>query len=148
MLPRHQRLRSRAEFDAVYKNGRSWAHPLAVLHIIEAPAGCQIGISVSKKVGNAVLRNRVRRRMREIIRQQLPQWKPGFHAVFVLRSGAAAAEFADLTQAVLELARRSRLTREPQGAPDTPYIMPTGGRPPRSGKGVSHVRRPDPEEAR
>ncbi|MFN3648419.1 MAG: ribonuclease P protein component [Armatimonadota bacterium] len=126
MLPRDHRLRSTREFQQVYRGGRSWAHPLAALHVHPRPSGLRMGIAVSKKVGKAVVRNRVRRRLREIVRALLPEWKQGFDAVLVARSAAAEAEFAELEAAVRELARRARLPREPDAAPDALYIMPAG----------------------
>ena len=134
MLPRHHRLRLDREFQQVYRQGRSWAHPYAALHVLAQPDGQRVGISVSKKVGRATGRNRVRRRLREILRAQLPGWKTGFDAVIVARAGAAGADFSQLSEAISELARRSRLVREPDAPPDTPYIMPAGGRPGRGAR--------------
>lgn len=131
MLPREHRLRSNQEFQRVYRVGRSWAHPLAALHVAAAPGNQRFGISVSKKVGNAVRRNRVRRRLREIVRAALPDLRVGFDAVVVARAAAADAEFAALSEALSELFRRSRLRREPGEAPGTLYELPAGGRPPR-----------------
>ena len=128
MLPRHQRLRSNQQFQVVYRRGRSWAHPLAALHVTQQPCAQRVGISVSKKVGGAVERNRVRRRIREIVRAQLPGWKDGFDAVLVLRRDAAQAEFAELARAVQELAKRARLVREPEAPLDTLYTLPASGR--------------------
>lgn len=129
MLPSGHRLRSNREFQRVYRVGKSWAHPLAALHVLEQPGERRFGISVSKKVGNAVVRNRVRRRVREILRAALPELKQGFDAIIVARSAAAEADFAALTSALEELFRRSRLRREPEQSPETPYTLPGGGRP-------------------
>jgi len=96
-----------------------------------APGNLRFGISVSKKVGNAVLRNRVRRRLREVLRAALPDLRVGFDAVLVARAAASSAEFEVLSQAVLELFRRARLNREPGEPLDTLYLLPAGGRPPR-----------------
>ena len=132
MLPRDQRLRAHRDFQRVYRAGKSWAHPLVALHVVPGEAGQRIGISVSKKVGKAVVRNRARRRLREVVRALLPEWKRGFDAVLVVRTAAAEAEFSALHEAVAELARRARLIREPGADPDTPFIMPAGGKPPRA----------------
>lgn len=132
MLPRDLRLRSNEDFQRVYRSGKSWAHPLLALHTLPQPEGRRIGISTSKKLGKAVRRNRVKRRLREIIRAELPQWKTGFDGVLVARAAASEAEFAALREAVQELARRARLYREPEAGPDTLYTWPAGGRPARS----------------
>jgi len=135
MLPRHQRLRSNQEFQRVYRGGRSWAHPLLALHVAARDDGQRIGISVSKKVGGAVLRNRVRRRLRESVRAQLPGWKAGFDAILVARAASAEADYAALALSLSELAKRARLVREPCAPEDTPYSIPAGaGREPRPGR--------------
>lgn len=132
MLPRDLRLRAHSDFQQVYRSGRSWAHPLLVLHVLPRPEGRRIGISTSKKVGKAVQRNRVRRRLREIVRAALPDWKTGFDVVVAARSAAAEADFAALQDALQELARRARLLREPEAPPETLYTLPAGGRPARN----------------
>lgn len=132
MLPREHRLRSNREFQRVYRVGRSWVHPLAALHLAPLSGNQRFGVSVSKKVGNAVQRNRVRRRLREVIRAALPDLRTGFDAVIVARAAAVDAELEALTQAVTELFRRARLVREPGEPLDTLYQLPAGGRPPRS----------------
>ncbi|MGV3719890.1 MAG: ribonuclease P protein component [Actinomycetota bacterium] len=137
MLPREHRLRSNREFQRVYRVGKSWAHPLAALHLAPLSGNRRFGISVSKKVGNAVLRNRVRRRLREVVRAALPDLRTGFDAVIVARAAAADADFEALSQSVAELFRRARLIREPGEPPDTLYQLPAGGRPPRS-RGAQH----------
>jgi ribonuclease P protein component len=131
MLPREHRLRSNQEFQRVYRVGRSWAHPLAALTLMPAPGNRRFGISVSKKVGKAVQRNRVRRRIREVIRASLPDLRLGFDAVIVARADAAEAEFSVLGEAIAELFRRARLIREPGEPLDSLYLLPAGGRPAR-----------------
>ncbi len=79
----------------------------------------RVGISAGKRVGGAVVRNRVRRRLRAIVRAELPAWRDGFDAVFAVRAPAADAAFPELAGAVRILARRARLIREPFSAPDT-----------------------------
>ena len=66
----------------------------------------RIGIVTSKRVGGAVVRNRTRRRLREISRAHLPLVAPGLLVVVVAKSSAAEAPFADLKAEWLLLARR------------------------------------------
>lgn len=141
MLPASHRLRSNQEFQQVYRRGRSWAHPLLILHVLEQPHGKKLGISVSKKVGKAHVRNLVRRRVREIARARLPVWCEGFASVVVARPAAANAPFAELEAALLELARRARLSREPNSTEVSLYRLPvrsaTGSTP--RGKAISEL---------
>jgi ribonuclease P protein component len=139
MLPRHQRLRKDREFQRVRRQGRSWAHPLLALHVLPAPQGQRVGISVSKKVGKAVQRNRVRRRLREIVRGELPAWRNGFDAILVARPAAEPAQFSQLVEVIRELARRARLAREPGEPSDTLYRMPAGRTGSRTGAGAGSV---------
>lgn len=59
----------------------------------------RFGFTVSKKVGDAVVRNRLRRRLREICRLHLAAFAPGWDVVFVARSDGAQASYAGLLQA-------------------------------------------------
>ena len=72
----------------------------------------RIGITVSKKLGHAVVRNRVRRRLREIYRIHEEQFTPGWDIVVVARSSCVGADFGALTKAYLELAKKAGLLKE------------------------------------
>ena len=72
----------------------------------------RVGITVSKKLGHAVVRNRVRRRLREIYRLHEEQFAPGWDIVVVARSSCVGADFGALTKAYLELAKKAGLLKE------------------------------------
>lgn len=74
----------------------------------------RVGLTVSKKLGKAHVRNRVRRRLREIYRLNERQFQPGWDIVVVARSRAVEAPFQRLTQSYLTLARKAGVlaTRE------------------------------------
>ncbi len=72
----------------------------------------RVGLTVSKKLGHAVVRNRVRRRLREIYRLNESQFRRGFDIVVVARSRAVDAPFSQLTAAYLSLAKKAGLLRE------------------------------------
>lgn len=118
MEPQH-RLRVSAEFERTRREGRSWAHPLMVLNAVPNDLGVtRCGFTVSKRVGNAVVRNRVRRRLREIVRRSLPTLDPNWDLVLVARSGAAHASFEELQAAYDALIARARVRPTRRTGPD------------------------------
>jgi len=74
------------------------------------------GIITSRRVGGAVVRNRVRRRLREVLRLTRSRWAPGVWLVVVARSAAAKADFDELREEWLRLAKRSGILLEAPSA--------------------------------
>ena len=72
----------------------------------------RVGITTGKKLGHAVVRNRTRRRLREIYRLNEGNFLPGFDIVVVARSRAVEAPFDKLTKAYLDLAKKAGILRE------------------------------------
>lgn len=94
---------------------RSWAHPLLVLYAAPRegePGPPRSGFVVGRRVGNAVVRNRVKRRLREAVRARSPALVPGVDLVWSARPPIAVADFAAIAAAVEELLRRARLLRD------------------------------------
>jgi ribonuclease P protein component len=112
MLPREHRLRRAGDFARVRKEGRVWSHPLFVLAV--APNGgtvTRIGFSVSKRVGKAHVRNRVRRLLREAVRLHIDQIAPGYDVVIRSRPGLAGQPFAVVAAAIQRQLGAARLLR-------------------------------------
>ena len=104
-------LRKRAEYTAVYERGRNYANRLLTLKVAPTPVRSDLsrfGYSVSKTVGKAVVRNRVRRRLKEIAR--LAGVRPGWDIVLIARSSTALATYGELKEAALGLMEKARLT--------------------------------------
>lgn len=103
-MKREYRLRGRDRFEDIRRHGKCWTHRLLVLCVLpnELPV-CRFGFSVSKRVGNAVMRNRVRRRLREIVRLRIPVIAPGWDVVLIARPPAAQAEFRQIETAIERL---------------------------------------------
>ena len=72
----------------------------------------RVGITVSKKLGHAVVRNRVRRRLREVYRLNEARFQPGWDIVVVARTKAISCNFAALTKAYLALAEKAGLLKQ------------------------------------
>jgi ribonuclease P protein component len=103
-----QRLRRRNDFAAVYRNGRIQSNQLLVLRFLPTDRETtRFGFVVGRAVGSAVLRNRVRRRLREAARSLDIQ--PGFDIVMGVRKAAAEASFQALRDALAQLLRRAGL---------------------------------------
>ena len=91
MLPKPHRLRKSQEYNKVYQLGKKIYTPYLLLYIrnaeqSELPKASKlprIGIVASKKVGNAVARNRAKRMIREAVRELLPMLKPSFEAAII-----------------------------------------------------------------
>jgi len=107
-MKREERLTRSGDFARVYDQGKSWANNLLVMRAI--PSGreqSRVGFSVSKRVGNAVVRNRVKRMLREAVR--LTTWKTGWDVVLIARSGTAMSDYHQVRQAVDDLVQRSNI---------------------------------------
>ena len=105
------RLRKRRDFDAVFQEGHVLAHSLLVLRNV--PNQLQhnrYGFVTSKRLGKAVVRNRVRRRLREGVRSLTTQ--PGWDIVISARIPAAQANFQQLKSAVANLFARAGILAE------------------------------------
>ncbi len=72
----------------------------------------RVGITVSKKLGHAVVRNRIRRRFREAYRLNEDKFLPGWDIVIVARSRAICADFSELTKSMLKLAEKAGILKE------------------------------------
>lgn len=98
-------------FQRLYRsNGRGNAY-LVLYARKNRTATNRVGITVSKKLGHAVVRNRVRRRLREIYRLNEDRFQPGWDIVVVARSKAVDADFDRLTGAYLQLAEKAGILK-------------------------------------
>ena len=88
------------------------ANSIMVLYARKNRSGTnRVGITVSKKLGHAVVRNRVRRRLREVYRLNEAKFQPGWDIVVVARSRCISASFQDIVSAYLALAAKAGILR-------------------------------------
>lgn len=80
-------------------------------------AANRVGVTVGKKLGGAVVRNRVRRRLREVYRLNEERFTPGWDIVVVARSRCIQADFGKLTNAYLSLAEKAGILCKQEEAP-------------------------------
>jgi ribonuclease P protein component len=103
-----ERLRKNSQFAAVYEHGRTWANEFVVLRTL--PNGLEwnrYGFVAGKRIGKAVVRNRVKRLLREAVRAA--PTKTGWDVVCIARSQAATANYHELGASVAGLLRRARI---------------------------------------
>ena len=111
------RLTKRADFLRLAR-GRKWAAPGLVLQMAETPAPtpeARAGFTVTKKIGNAVVRNRARRRLREVARAVLPLYgAPGYDYVLIAREATPVRPFASLIEDLKLALRKMHGGRPPK----------------------------------
>lgn len=108
-FPRSARILRSADFRTVYDNGTRVSGPLfaAFCKAREADgAGVRIGLTVPKALGGAVVRNRIKRRLRSAFRLHRAEWNLDWDIVLNPRKAAILAPFADLERALAEVIRK------------------------------------------
>lgn len=106
------KLKKNYEFERVYKKGKSAACKSLILIYLENKSGLQAGFSVSKKLGKAVVRNKVKRRMRENFRLLIPSLKQNYHYVFIARVGIELLDYHEIGKDMRYLLKKCNLFRE------------------------------------
>jgi ribonuclease P protein component len=103
-------VRRRPEYLAIQNRGRRLVGPNLLLFALPValPGGGRLGVTVSKKVGGAVLRNRVKRWIRDCYRRRRPEFPAGLDLVVVARPPAAKADHGVVCNELASLARRLR----------------------------------------
>jgi ribonuclease P protein component len=111
-MNRRFRLSSSADFKRVRRNGRSYAHPFVVLITSHGePDRLRFGVSAGRSLGNAVQRNRAKRRLREQLRQFEPQLQRGWDVVLIARKALPEASAAHLQRALQDLFEKAGLLK-------------------------------------
>lgn len=95
-------LKKNSDFRRMYSKGKSCVTPYMVVYCRRAPGPQgRVGYTVSTKLGGAVTRNRVRRRLREVYRLNRPSLKAGYDLVIVARGRSVGAKYKSLNAAFL-----------------------------------------------
>jgi ribonuclease P protein component len=129
-LPKEMRLCRGAEFRRVFAYGRRKTNRLLTLYYLRNDGGARrVGLVVSRRVGKAVERNKVRRRLQEILRQRWDELKDGRDLVLVVRKDARNAGFRQLAKAVEDVVARAGLTEGENDESGDGSLEVDGGRP-------------------
>ncbi len=103
-------LKNYSQFDNVYKNGKSFANKYLVMYILENELPYnRLGISVSKRVGNSVVRHRITRLIRESYRLSGSMFNSGLDIVVIARSGVKNKKCNEVNDAMLHLGKLHRV---------------------------------------
>jgi len=105
------RLKKNYEFERVYKKGKSSACKSLVLTYLSVKSGLKAGFSVSRKIGKAVVRNKVKRLMRENFRLLIPSIEQNYHYVFIARNGIETLSFNEIGRDIKYLLTKNNLLK-------------------------------------
>jgi ribonuclease P protein component len=109
-VKRRYRVRTDKRFQEIRRQGRSFANQLLVLCALpnDLPYS-RFGFTVNSRIGNAVRRNRIKRRLREIMRLQQDTLQPGWDIVLIARQPIRSAGYQEMEIACARLLRRAQL---------------------------------------
>ena len=109
-------IKKNEDYQKVYHSGKSYANKYLVMYAKknESETG-RLGISVSKKVGNSVVRHRIARLIRESYRLNVSKFHSGWDIVVVARQGAKGRNYFEINSAMLHLAKLHRILCEVSG---------------------------------
>ncbi|MBS6642290.1 MAG: ribonuclease P protein component [Clostridiaceae bacterium] len=106
-------IKKNSDFQKVYRNGKSYANKLLIMYVKEnGGEPNRIGISVSKKVGNSVVRHHITRLIREIFRLNENMLETGLDIVVVARPAAKESDFKSIESAYLHLCGLHNIKKE------------------------------------
>lgn len=108
------RLTQNEDFRRVYRQGQSYANRQLVLYVMKQPKNerFRVGISASGKIGNAVVRNRLRRMIKEIVRHHEALIPDHLDIVIIVRQAAVGLDYSTLERSVLHLLRKAELLKK------------------------------------
>ena len=99
-------LKKNKDFQLTYKKGKSYANRYLVMYVRKnGTSGNRLGLSVSKKVGNSVVRHRVTRLLRESYRLQEDYFRRGYDLIIIARDGAKDKSYHEIESAIIHLGK-------------------------------------------
>lgn len=112
-MQRKLRLRKKQDFNKVYRHGRSFANAQFVVYWRrQAEPGCfRLGVSASAKLGGAVVRNRLRRRVKEIVRLNADKLQAAYDLILIVRKPALSLSYKEMEGSVLHVLRKAGLLK-------------------------------------
>ncbi|QYR21706.1 ribonuclease P protein component [Paenibacillus sp. sptzw28] len=112
-MQRKLRLKRREDFSRIYRNGKSFANSQFVVYWSRQLKAepFRLGVSASKKIGNAVVRNRMRRLVKEIVRHNADRVVPQLDFIIIVRKPAVGMKMKELEKSILHILKRAGLLK-------------------------------------
>ncbi|GMB09760.1 ribonuclease P protein component [Thermolongibacillus altinsuensis] len=112
-MKKKYRIKKNDEFQAVFKQGKSFANRQFVLYVLDKPgqAYFRIGLSVSKKIGKAVVRNRVKRYIRQVFLEERDNIEAGKDYVIIARIPVAEMDYFEVKKSLLHVLKRANVLK-------------------------------------
>ena len=111
------RVKKEKDFNAIFKEGKSFANRKFVIYRLENnEQHFRVGLSVSKKLGNAVTRNQIKRRIRHILIEHKNQLVENVDFVVIARKGVEILEYAEMEKNLLHVLKLSKIYQEGNGS--------------------------------
>ena len=111
------RVKKEKDFNAIFKEGKSFANRKFVIYRLENnEQHFRVGLSVSKKLGNAVMRNRIKRRIRDILIEHKNQLVENVDFVVIARKGVEILDYAEMEKNLLHVLKLSKIYQEGNGS--------------------------------
>ena len=111
------RVKKEKDFNAIFKEGKSFANRKFVIYRLENnEQHFRVGLSVSKKLGNAVMRNQIKRRIRHILIEHKDQLVENVDFVVIARKGVEILDYAEMEKNLLHVLKLSKIYQEGIGS--------------------------------
>jgi len=111
MLPKENRLKKKKDFKEVFKKGKGFRKDFLFLKIKNNSfKKIRFGFIVSREISKkAVIRNKIKRRLREIIKKELSKIKPGIDGVLIAKKGIEKKDFLEIKEVVFQLLKKAKI---------------------------------------
>ena len=111
------RVKKEKDFNAIFKEGKSFANRKFVIYRLENnEQHFRVGLSVSKKLGNAIMRNQIKRRIRHILIEHKNQLVENVDFVVIARKGVEILDYAEMGKNLLHVLKLSKIYQEGNGS--------------------------------
>jgi ribonuclease P protein component len=110
-MKKKNRIKKNEDFQKVFKHGKSMANRQFVIYMLGQPEEKEfrLGLSVSKKIGNAVTRNRIKRLVRQVFLEEKDSLKTGIDYIVIARKPASEMDYHEVKSSLLHLFRKTKV---------------------------------------